>query len=490
MLWILSAVIGLTVGAAVAWVIQAFARKRDAASAERDRLMMQNVLDAANTESASLKTQLETVRQELEASRSRNEAARSEVSASAAELKAAQARTQMLEKNIEELKEARKAETEAMRREYDEKLQKMVLTFKDSAAQILKEKSRDLSATNSEQIKNILDPLGRKMEEFRRAVEDSREKSLKNSASIEQQIRSMMEQTAAVGKQADNLASALRSENKLVGNWGEVVLLNLLEGMGLREGEDYVKQETIRDVDGNAVLSEGEGKRLIPDVVLYLPENKAVVIDSKVSLEGYIAYANATEDTDRNMALASHARSVESHVRELSAKNYSRYIRSTGRDSLDYVVMFVPNEGAFQLYYRNFREKWHDAFDRGIIIAGESNLFAMLKIIENTWVRVRQQKNTEEVMSLAGELLERVIRFTNTFNEVGGVLAKASAKFEDARKALSGPRNSVVVTACRLEKKGIQAKGTFHSSLVEDEEQNTVLQDPGQPYIDSDNIKQ
>lgn len=288
----------------------------------------------------------------------------------------------MLEKNIEELKEARKGGDGAMRREYDEKLQKMVLTFKDSAAQILKEKSRDLSATNSEQIKNILDPLGRKMEEFRRAVEDSREKSLKNSASIEQQIRSMMEQTAAVGKQADNLASALRSENKLVGNWGEVVLLNLLEGMGLREGEDYVKQETIRDVDGNAVLSEGEGKRLIPDVVLYLPENKAVVIDSKVSLEGYIAYANATEETDRNMALASHARSVESHVRELSAKNYSRYIRSTGRDSLDYVVMFVPNEGAFQLYYRNFREKWHDAFDRGIIIAGESNLFAMLKIIE------------------------------------------------------------------------------------------------------------
>ena len=130
--------------------------------------------------------------------------------------------------------------------------------------------------------------------------------------------------------------------------------------------------------------------------------------------------------------------------------------------------MFVPNEGAFQLYYQNFREKWHEAFDRGIIIAGESNLFAMLKIIENTWVRVRQQKNTEEVMSLAGELLERVTRFANTFNEVGGVITKAAAKFEDARKALSGPRNSVVVTARRLEKKGIQVKGSFHSALIEE----------------------
>ena len=403
----------------MAWLVQASARKREAALAQKD-------------------------------------------------LQVAQVRVEMLEKALDEQKEARKADTEAMRREYDEKFQKMVLTFKDSASAILKEKSVDLSAANSEQIKNILDPLGKKMEEFRLAVEDSKEKSLKNTASIEQQIRSMMEQTAAVGRQADNLATALRSNNKAVGNWGEVVLLNLLEGMGLREGEDYVKQETIKDVDGNAVLSDDGGRRLIPDVVLYLPENKAVVIDSKVSLEGYIAYVNAVDETARGMAMASHSRSVESHVKELSAKSYSRYIRSTGRDSLDYVVMFVPNEGAFQLYYQNFREKWHEAFDRGIIIAGESNLFAMLKIIENTWVRVRQQKNTEEVMSLAGELLERVTRFANTFNEVGGVITKAAAKFEDARKALSGPRNSVVVTARRLEKKGIQVKGSFHSALIEE----------------------
>lgn len=418
MVW-LAAVIALAVGAAVAWLVQASARKREAALAQKD-------------------------------------------------LQVAQVRVEMLEKALDEQKEARKADTEAMRREYDEKFQKMVLTFKDSATAILKEKSVDLSAANSEQIKNILDPLGKKMEEFRRAVEDSKEKSLKNTASIEQQIRSMMEQTAAVGRQADNLATALRSNNKAVGNWGEVVLLNLLEGMGLREGEDYVKQETIKDVDGNAVLSDDGGRRLIPDVVLYLPENKAVVIDSKVSLEGYIAYVNAADETERGIALAAHSKSVDAHVRELSAKSYSRYIRSTGRDSLDYVVMFVPNEGAFQLYYQNFREKWHEAFDRGIIIAGESNLFAMLKIIENTWVRVRQQKNTEEVMSLAGELLERVTRFANTFNEVGGVITKAAAKFEDARKALSGPRNSVVVTARRLEKKGIQVKGSFHSALIEE----------------------
>ena len=398
MLWVLSAVIGLLVGAAVVWIIQTTARRKDAALAEAD-------------------------------------------------LKVAQARVEMMEKSLEEQKEARKAEAEAMRRE------------------ILKEKSRDLSAVNSEQIKNILDPLGKKMEEFRRAVEDSKEKSLKNSASIEQQIRSMMEQTAAVGKQADNLATALRSNNKAVGNWGEVILLNLLEGMGLQEGKDYVKQETIKDVDGRTVLSDENGRRLVPDVVLYLPENKAVVIDSKVSLDGYIDYSNSTDDAGRAVALASHRRSVEAHVKELSDKNYSQYIRQTGRDSLDYVVMFVPNEGAFQLYYQNFREDWHKAFDKRIIITGESNLFAMLKIIENTWVRVNQQKNTEEVMRLASELLDRVGKFANTFDDVGVVLDKATAKFEEARRVLSG-RVSVVSTAKKLEKKGVQVKGSFHAALL------------------------
>ena len=416
MLWVLSAVIGLIIGAAVVWIIQTTARRKDAALAEAD-------------------------------------------------LKVAQARAQMLESSLEEQKEARKAEAEAMRREYDEKLQKVVLTFKDSAAEILKEKSRDLSAVNSEQIKNILDPLGKKMEEFRRAVEDSKEKSLKNSASIEQQIRSMMEQTMSIGKQADNLATALRSNNKTVGNWGEVILFNLLEGMGLQEGKDYVKQETIKDVDGRTVLSDENGRRLVPDVVLYLPENKAVVIDSKVSLDGYIDYSNSTDDAGRAVALASHRRSVEAHVKELSDKNYSQYIRQTGRDSLDYVVMFVPNEGAFQLYYQNFREDWHKAFDKRIIITGESNLFAMLKIIENTWVRVNQQKNTEEVMRLASELLDRVGKFANTFDDVGVVLGKATAKFEEARRVLSG-RVSVVSTARKLEKKGVQIKGSFHAALL------------------------
>ena len=388
-----------------------------------------------------------------------SDALREELGKVSASLQVAQAKSGMLEKSLDTFKAEREKEAGMLS-----------MVFKNSAAEILKAKSEELASVNSEQIRNLLDPLGRKMEEFRRAVEDTREKSLKNTVAIEQQIKNMMEQTLTVGREANNLASALRSNNKVVGNWGEVVLENLLEGMGLRKDEDYVLQYTIRDSDGNAVLNEDTGRKLVPDVVLYLPDNKAIVIDSKVSLDAYVDYAGASDDVSRTAALSAHRKSVEAHVRELAAKNYSRYIKMAGRDSLGYTVMFIPNEGAFQLYYQNFREDWHKAFDRGIIISGESNLFAMLKIIDNTWVRVRQQKNIEEVMKIASELVERVVRFANTFDEVGDVLSKALAKFEDARRSLSG-RVSVVTSARKLEKKGVPVRENFRSALMEHNDQ-------------------
>ncbi len=388
-----------------------------------------------------------------------SDALREELGKVSASLQVEQAKSGMLEKSLETFKAEREKEAGMLS-----------MVFKNSAAEILKAKSEELASVNSEQIRNLLDPLGRKMEEFRRAVEDTREKSLKNTVAIEQQIKNMMEQTITVGREANNLASALRSNNKVVGNWGEVVLENLLEGMGLRKDEDYVLQYTIRDSDGNAVLNEDTGRKLVPDVVLYLPDNKAIVIDSKVSLDAYVDYAGASDDTSRTAALSAHRKSVEAHVRELAAKNYGRYIKMAGRDSLGYTVMFIPNEGAFQLYYQNFREDWHKAFDRGIIISGESNLFAMLKIIDNTWVRVRQQKNIEEVMKIASELVERVVRFANTFDEVGDVLSKALAKFEDARRSLSG-RVSVVTSARKLEKKGVPVRENFRSALMEHNDQ-------------------
>ena len=204
--------------------------------------------------------------------------------------------------------------------------------FKNSANELLKEKSKNLSEANSEQMKIILSPLTTKMEEFKKAVEENGSASLKNTTSLETQIKAMMEQTNAISKEAGNLASALKSNNKIQGNWGEVVLKNLLEGMGLSMGKDFILQETIRDIDGNAVKNEDSNRKMIPDAVLYLPDNKAIVIDSKVSLSAYIDYCNAENEIEKAAALKRHAESVESHIKELSAKQYGQYLKQSKID--------------------------------------------------------------------------------------------------------------------------------------------------------------
>lgn len=369
------------------------------------------------------------------------------------------------ERLLQEAKDAKKEDAEAAAKEFGEKLKNLQTLFQNAANDILKEKTKDLSSTNSEQIKNIVEPLSKKMDEFRTAVEHSKEKSIENTAAIEQKIKEMIEQTKSVGAQASNLASALKSNNKTLGNWGEVILKNLLQNMGLSEGKDFVTQEALRDADGNTLKSDENNRRMIPDVVMFLPNDKALVIDSKVSLTAFMDYSNAEDDQSRADALNRHFKSVETHVKELSEKKYSQYLRKSKKDSLDYVVMFVPNEGAFQLYYQNYAQAWHKAFEKKVIIAGESNLFAMLKIIDAAWIQITQQKNLEEVMKISGELLDRVANFVNTFDDIGGILKRSLNKFDEAKNDLTG-RYSIVTTARKLEKKGVVMSKKMHESLL------------------------
>lgn len=464
---VLPVVLSIAAGAVLAWMLFNSARKREA----KATVVLENERLAKLEE---LQSRIRTLQEDSVIAAKEAQDARLEAERARAAVSVAEEKSKMLERTISDMKEAKREEAEQLRKEYDEKLQKMTLVFNESASRILKEKSADLSAVNSKEIGELMKPMQSKMDEFRKAVEESRDKSMQTTASLEKQISMMMDQAMSIGKEANNLASALRSNNKALGNWGEVVLLNLLEGMGLRAGEDFVVQQALRDADGATVRNEdGQRKSLIPDVVVFLPGNKAVVVDSKVSLTAYVDYVNAPDDSIRAEALKNHLRSVESHIRELAAKNYSASVARSGKDALDYVVMFVPNEGAFQLFYQNFRKVWHEAFDRRIIIAGESNLFAMLKIIENSWIKVRQEKNIEEVMKVAGELLDRVARFATKFYEAGMMLDKARDRFDDAGKVLNG-RQSLVVTSRKLEKMGVPFSEKFPSSIAAAAEEHLI----------------
>lgn len=378
------------------------------------------------------------------------------------ELKVSKERVALLEQSLAYFKDSRKEDLASAQKEFEEKLEKLELLFKEKATEILKEKSRDLSQLNEGNLKNVVEPLSQKMEQFRKAVEESKEKSLENTTKVEEQIKAMISHTDRIKAEAHNLATALRSNNKVQGNWGELILCNILENMGLRSGQDFVLQQTLTDEQGAPLVSEETNRKMIPDAVVFLPEKRAVAIDSKVSLEAYTNYVNAEESEQKALYLQAHCKSVEAHIKELSAKEYGKYLNKGTRNSMEYVIMFIPNEGAFQLFYRMFPQKWHEAFDKKIIIAGESNLFAMLKIIETVWMQIRQQKNTEQVMALAGELLDRVAKFINTFEDVGKDFTKVLNKYEEAKNVLRGEgRQSILVTAKKMEKSGVVSKNRF-----------------------------
>lgn len=378
------------------------------------------------------------------------------------ELKVSKERVALLEQSLAYFKESRKEDLASAQKEFEEKLEKLELLFKEKATEILKEKSRDLSQLNEGNLKNVVEPLSQKMEQFRKAVEESKEKSLENTTKVEEQIKAMISHTDRIKAEAHNLATALRSNNKVQGNWGELILCNILENMGLRSGQDFVLQQTLTDEQGAPLVSEETNRKMIPDAVVFLPESRAVAIDSKVSLEAYTNYVNAEESEQKALYLQAHCKSVEAHIKELSDKEYGKYLNKGTRNSMEYVIMFIPNEGAFQLFYRMFPQKWHEAFDKKIIIAGESNLFAMLKIIETVWMQIRQQKNTEQVMALAGELLDRVAKFVDTFEKVGADFTKVMGRYEEAKNVLRGEgRQSILVTAKKMEKSGVVSKNKF-----------------------------
>jgi len=394
-------------------------------------------------------------------------------------------------KRVDDMTRRHAEEKAEASRDLAERMEALKLAFSESANKIFEEKSKNLAMSNEKDIKTILDPLKVKMDEFKRTVEETKDKSIKNTASLEEQIKAMMDQTGRISKEANNLASAFRGSNKVQGNWGEVILKSLLERMGLKEGEHFVCQETIRDTDDKAVINEESGKRMIPDVIMYLPEKRAVVIDAKVSLKAFSDYCSAENDQERDEAEKRHNLSVISHYKELAAKSYSRYVKQqTSFSSLDYVIMFMPNESAFQLFYQKNKALWQEAFEKNVIITGEANLFAMLKIIDATWVQIQQQKDVEKMKMAASDLLDVVGKFGEQFVNVGASLTKSMDAYQSAKDKFVGRTSrskSISRAAMKLKKLNVDSKSFLPGSLIPEDINETSLDASDSETISKDN---
>ena len=345
-----------------------------------------------------------------------------------------------------------RSQQESQQKQMEQQMALIREQMNSASEKILKERAEELSAVNKEQLSGILTPLQTHIQQMREAVERSDREHNSTMQRLDATIKTSIEQSRQVGERADKLAQALTGENKTQGNFGELRLKQLLEGMGLQEGEQFTLQETIRDKDGYVVYEE-EGHRLIPDAILHFPDKRDVIIDSKMSFTAFEDYHNAETEAQRQDALKRHLTSMRNHVNELSRKNYSKYI-AEGHAKLDFVLMYVFSESALQLALSNDATLWKDAYDRGVIITGSQNLYTMLRVLEMTWKQVRQVENQQKIMECANMIVDRVQLFAERFESVKQQLLKTQDSFDKLESITAETGQSILTPASRLLKMG------------------------------------
>ncbi len=344
-----------------------------------------------------------------------------------------------------------------MEKVWQARIELMKEEFKTLSEKILKEKSGALTEVNKDQVSALLQPLAKELQEFKQAVESSKEKGIEMHSKLGSFLQELMQTSRQVGKEASQLTMALKGNNKSVGNWGEMILEEMLQRAGLKEGVHYECQRALKDEQGNLITDTGN-RRMIPDIIVHNPNQGDIIIDSKVSLSAYLDYVNAENERDREEALKRHLVSVRNHVGTLTNRNYQSAYRDKNLDTLDFVIMFIPNEGSCQLAMSKDVELWQKAFENRVLIVSPVNLMALLQMIRNYWVKVEQDNNLLSILSDANLLLERLYDFYEQFDKVGKNLENASNSYQDAVNRLKdGPyRRSVVKVGMALQEKGVK----------------------------------
>lgn len=348
------------------------------------------------------------------------------------------------EKTLNDLKEQQHEQLEQQARLIKEQIT-------TTTERILKERAAELSTTNKEQLSSILNPLHENLRQMKEAVEKSDREQTITMERLGQSIQENLKQAKEVGQQADRLANALTSENKTQGNFGELRLRQMLEDMGFEEGIQFEEQVTLKE-NGQPVLSE-DGHRMIPDVILHFPDQRDVIIDSKMSIKAYVGYCCADNDQQRHEALTRHIQSVRNHVKELANKKYYEHAME-GHKKLDFVMMYIPNDGALQLALANDPDLWKDAYQQHVIISDSRSLYMMLSILEMTWRQKRQAENQDLIMKTANEIIDRVQAFWERLKKVEDLFNKTHSAFTELENSAAPSGKSITTSAKKLLKYG------------------------------------
>ena len=311
------------------------------------------------------------------------------------------------------------------------------MIFREIATSIFDEKSKTMSENNRTQLGDILTPFKSDLENLKKTINDCYIGEMSEVKSLKEQVKDLTDLNNTIGREAKELTLALKGNSKVQGDWGEMLLKQLLEKSGLEEGVNYVLQATENE-DGSKIKGESGGQ-LRPDAIFYLPEGKSLIIDSKVSLTAYADYINASLEEQPAM-LAAHLRSMKSHIDELARKEYPKYVKN----SADFVMMFVPNEGAYMAALNADKELWESAYNRHVVIISPTHLLSVLKLMYQLWMRDKQTKNALKIADETGKLYDKFVGFVDDLEEINRHLGKASTAYEAAYNKLSTGRGNLI----------------------------------------------
>ena len=429
LLWL---ILGITIGGLSAWLIAKY--------------KFQNL-----NESASLRVYEQRIRElsgELDLARTELKREREKVITLSNRLSGNEAEYRHLEKQLTE----QKAEIEKIQ-------ERFTTEFRNLAQDILEEKTRKFTEQNKVNLESLLNPLGEKISEFEKKVDQTNKEHIQWNSSLREQIRGLKELNQQITQEAENLTKALKGDSRVMGSWGEVILESILEKSGLMRDREYFVQKGFVGEDG---------RRYQPDVVIRLPENKNIVIDSKVILYHYERYVSSSgNDPSKSIHLKKHVQSLQKHIRDLSLKEYQNQYELEG---LDFVLMFIPVEPAFTVAIQQDPDIFNEAYERNIVMVSPSTLIATLRTIANIWKNEYQNRNALEIARQGGDLFDKFVAFTEDLKNLGKHIDSTSKVYGDAISKLSEGRGNLVSRAKRIQELGAKTHKNLDPKLIDSAE--------------------
>ena len=345
------------------------------------------------------------------------------------------------------------------KKQLNEQLELIREQMRTTSETVLKAREEELGERNVEQVSKIVDPLRQSLKQMQEALNTTNKEHNETMTRLDATIQANMKNSRDLGETAERLTRALVGEVKVQGNFGELKLRQLLEDLGLKEGEQYSTQESLKDEFG-ASVKDDEDKGLIPDFVLHFPNNRDVIVDSKVNIKAYTDYINTGNESEeaakcRSQYCAEHIAAVRRQVDLLAKKDYTKYLK-TGYSKLNFVIMYMHNEGALNLALMNDSSLWKYAYDKGVLILGPQTMYMNLRILELMWTQSRQLGNQKKIVETAEEMIKRTQIFAERFNEVEKFLKKTTDAVTDLKKSTANEKQSIITSATKLIKLGLK----------------------------------